>query len=204
MTVTVFVPPAVPVIADVGDVKPVTAALKTTVKLIGDNVGWVALPAGLVDRDRRAARRPGDHVVRARRGEVRAGCGIQCDPGRNGRDDRARGRHPVTRPRCRSFRFRSPSAVGGPPAVPDSVTSPVVKPVTLELNTTVKLIGEVAVGSAWPVAWLIVTDGPRRPCHGVVTAGRCMIGPTASVRATSAGTVAMTVPVVVMPDTATL
>jgi hypothetical protein len=34
-----------------------------------------------------------------------------------------------------------------------------VNPVTLSLNTTVKLTGEALVGSAWPAAWLIVTDG---------------------------------------------
>ncbi len=46
-----------------------------------------------------------------------------------------------------------------PPAVPPSVTSPVVKPTAIELNTTVKLIGLVPVGSAWPTAWSIVTVG---------------------------------------------
>ena len=45
------------------------------------------------------------------------------------------------------------------PAVPLSVTSPVAKPVTDSLKTTVKLIGEALVGSAWPAAWLIVTVG---------------------------------------------
>ncbi len=30
---------------------------------------------------------------------------------------------------------------------------------TDSLKTTVKLIGEVPVGSAWPTAWLIVTEG---------------------------------------------
>ena len=49
--------------------------------------------------------------------------------------------------------------VSVPPAVPDNVASPVAKPVTLSLNTTVKLIGEVPVGSAWPAAWLMVTVG---------------------------------------------
>ena len=45
------------------------------------------------------------------------------------------------------------------PAVPLIVTSPVANPVTVSLNTTVKLIGEALVGSAWPVAWLIVNEG---------------------------------------------
>src|SRR5512141_1900933 len=41
-------------------------------------------------------------------------------------------------------------AVFVPPAVPLIVTSPVAKPVTAALNTTVKLIGEFPVGSGWP------------------------------------------------------
>src|SRR6185369_5279460 len=45
------------------------------------------------------------------------------------------------------------------PAVPLSVTSPVPKPVTGSLNTTVKLIGDADVGSDCPAAWLIVTVG---------------------------------------------
>ncbi|OPZ77535.1 MAG: hypothetical protein BWY79_01132 [Actinobacteria bacterium ADurb.Bin444] len=39
-----------------------------------------------------------------------------------------------------------------PPAVPERVTSPVAKPVTGLLNTTVKLMGLVEVGSAWVAA----------------------------------------------------
>ena len=38
------------------------------------------------------------------------------------------------------------------PAVPDKLTSPVVKPVTVSLNTTVKLIGETVVGSGCAAA----------------------------------------------------
>ena len=38
------------------------------------------------------------------------------------------------------------------PAVPESATSPVTKFATGSLNTTVKLIGEAEVGSAWPDA----------------------------------------------------
>ena len=44
------------------------------------------------------------------------------------------------------------------PAVPLSVTSPVAKPVTDSLKTTVKLTGDTLAGSAWPLAWLIVTE----------------------------------------------
>src|ERR671914_443932 len=50
-------------------------------------------------------------------------------------------------------------AVFVPPAVPPIVTSAPVKPLTGSLNTTVKLIGEALVGSAWVAAWLIVTVG---------------------------------------------
>src|SRR5919201_1734069 len=39
------------------------------------------------------------------------------------------------------------------------VTSPVAKLLTDSLKTTVKLMGEALVGSAWPEAWLIVTVG---------------------------------------------
>ncbi len=46
-----------------------------------------------------------------------------------------------------------------PPAVPQRVTSSLAKPVTASLNTTVKLIGDTAVGSAWAAAWLMVTVG---------------------------------------------
>src|SRR5215831_10367085 len=47
-------------------------------------------------------------------------------------------------------------AASVPPAVdPVKAMSLAVKPVTGSLKTTVKLIGEVAVGSDWPPAWLI-------------------------------------------------
>src|SRR5919204_101087 len=46
-----------------------------------------------------------------------------------------------------------------PPAVPEICTSEPVNPVTDSLNTAVKWIGELFVGSFWPDAWLIVTDG---------------------------------------------
>ena len=39
------------------------------------------------------------------------------------------------------------------------VTSVALKPVTDSLNTTVKWIGEVLVGSVCPAAWLMVTFG---------------------------------------------
>ena len=43
--------------------------------------------------------------------------------------------------------------------LPAKLTSEAVNPVTGSLNTTVKRIGPVFVGSACPVAWLIVTAG---------------------------------------------
>src|SRR6266480_1578688 len=50
-------------------------------------------------------------------------------------------------------------AVLVPPAVPLMVTPAPVKPLTGLLNTAVKLIGKLLVGSAWPAAWSIVTVG---------------------------------------------
>ena len=51
-----------------------------------------------------------------------------------------------------------------PGAVPPTVTSAGVNPVTGSLKTTLKRIGSVPVGSACPAAWLIGDRGP----HGVV------------------------------------
>ncbi len=68
------------------------------------------------------------------------------------------------------------------PAVPLSVTSPVAKSVTDSLKTTVKLIGEIPVGSAWPTAWLIVTVGlaaSTAPGSSIATRNRlARIAPT--------------------------
>jgi len=47
-----------------------------------------------------------------------------------------------------------------PPVVPVIVTSPVAKPVTAALKTTVNMIGEPEVGSGCAAAWLMVTEGP--------------------------------------------
>ena len=47
-----------------------------------------------------------------------------------------------------------------PPAVePVKLMSEARKPTTSSLNTTVKVMGEAKVGSAWPTALLIVTVG---------------------------------------------
>src|SRR6266513_2004481 len=99
-------------------------------------------------------------------------------------------------------------AVLVPPAVPLMVTPALVKPLTGSLKTAVKLIGELLVGSAWPAAWLIVTEG------GVVSAGvkltllsvlvEAMLVLPAASRATPAGMLASTVPALLMPLTATL
>ena len=52
------------------------------------------------------------------------------------------------------------TAVSVPPTVlPAKLMSLAAKPVTVSLKVTVKLIGLVLVGSAWPAAWLIVTLG---------------------------------------------
>src|SRR5437899_1555997 len=99
-------------------------------------------------------------------------------------------------------------AVLVPPAVPLSVTPAPVKPLTGSLKTAVKLIGELFVGSAWPAAWLIVTEG------GVVSGGvkltllsvlveAVLVLPAASC-ATPAAMLAITVPALLMPLTATL
>ena len=45
------------------------------------------------------------------------------------------------------------------PAVPLTETSLLENPVIVSVNTTVKLIREALVGSAWAAAWLIVTVG---------------------------------------------
>ena len=75
------------------------------------------------------------------------------------------------------------------PAVPLRVTSPAAKPVTGSLKTTVKLIGLLLVGSAWPAAWLIVTLGARGVVgDGVVGAGRGGVAVAGRIlRATPAG-----------------
>ena len=46
-----------------------------------------------------------------------------------------------------------------PTVLPAKLMSLAVKPVTVSLKVTVKLIGLALVGSAWPAAWLIVTLG---------------------------------------------
>src|SRR5437773_11644605 len=71
-----------------------------------------------------------------------------------------------------------------PPAVPLMVTPAPVKPLTGLLNTAVKLIGELLVGSAWPAAWLIVTVGGLALETVTVTGAEAVRRPAAS-RATA-------------------
>src|SRR5438046_1260543 len=71
-----------------------------------------------------------------------------------------------------------------PPAVPLSVTPAPVKPLTGLLNTAVKLIGKLLVGSAWPAAWLIVTVGGLALETVTVTGAEAVRRPAAS-RATA-------------------
>ncbi len=49
-----------------------------------------------------------------------------------------------------------------PPAVlPVKDRLPLAKPVTTSVNTTSNTMGDVLVGSDWPLPWLIVTSGER-------------------------------------------
>ena len=96
-------------------------------------------------------------------------------------------------------------AVLVPPAVPVSVTSPVAKLVVASLKTTVKLIGLALVGSAWPPAWLIVTVGATLSQVTVLSVEvEARLASAPALWATPAAKVAITVPPVVMPETATL
>ena len=96
-------------------------------------------------------------------------------------------------------------AVFEPPAVlAESVTSPVTKSVTGSLKTTVKLIGEVPVGSAWPTAWLIVTVGAVTSHVTVLSVLVDAAFGWPPLVATPAASEAITVPLVVIPVTATL
>src|SRR6266513_1704461 len=92
-----------------------------------------------------------------------------------------------------------------PPAVPLMVTPAPVKPLTGPLKTAVKLIGELLVGSAWPAAWLIVTVGgvaSKLTLLSVLVEAVLRL-PAASCAAPAA-MLAITVPAVLMPLTATL
>ena len=93
-----------------------------------------------------------------------------------------------------------------PPAVlPVNETSPVAKPVTASLKTTVKLMGLALVGSAWPPAWLMVTVGAvTSQVTELSVEVEAALGLVSASLATPAGMVAITVPLVVMPLTATV
>src|SRR5439155_1355841 len=90
-------------------------------------------------------------------------------------------------------------------AVPPNTTSLPVKPLTGSLKTAVKVMGAVLVGSACPAAWLIVTAsgvGSKVTVFSVLVEAVFPL-PAASV-APPAGIVAITVPPVVRPLTATV
>src|SRR5688572_22893228 len=90
------------------------------------------------------------------------------------------------------------------PAVPLSVTSPVAKPVTASLNVTVKRIGEAEVGSACPAAWLIVTVGGVSYVTVLSVLVEARLGLLPASIATPALMEAITVPLVVIPETVTV
>src|SRR5207245_1361263 len=90
------------------------------------------------------------------------------------------------------------------PAEPLNETSVPVKPATGSLKVTAKLIGDALVGSFWPAAWLIVTDGLLVFHMTVLSIELEAKLPLAAVSlAPFAGIVAVTVPSVVIPETAT-
>src|SRR5918992_1006073 len=96
-------------------------------------------------------------------------------------------------------------AVFVPPAVPPIVTSVPAKPLTGSLKTTVKLIGEALVGSAWVAAWLIVTVGAVVSGGVHVTVLSVLVDAVlvlfAASVASPAAIVAITVPALLMPLT---
>ena len=181
-----------------------TASLKTTVKLIGERVGRIGLARGLVDRHRRARRVVGDRVVGRGRGGVAVAGRVRARrPPRSRRSPCRRGHAAdgdvVGRAAAGHGRRRRAGRAAQRHVARREVRS------TDSLKTTVKLIGDAFVGSAWPRAWLIVTVGAVTSQVTVlsVEVEAVLPLPAASV-ATPAAIDAMTVPLVVMPVTATL
>src|SRR5439155_3250029 len=81
------------------------------------------------------------------------------------------------------------------------VTPAPVKPLTGSLKTAVKLTGELLVGSTWPAAWLIVTEGGVVSLNTVtVTAAEVVRLPAAS-RATAVSVCEPLLAVVVFQET---
>src|SRR5204863_405764 len=81
------------------------------------------------------------------------------------------------------------------------VTPAPLKPLTGSLKTAVKLIGELLVGSTWPAAWLIVTEGGVVSLNTVtVTAAEVVRLPAAS-RATAVSVCEPLLAVVVFQET---
>src|SRR5437762_1780182 len=204
VTVTVLVPPAVPLMVTPAPVKPLTGSLKTAVKLIGELFVGSAWPAAwlIVTAGRetgRASRREGlgEAVFRVPAASCATPAAMLARPVTS-----------VGMPRTAVWSAVLPPVtvtVLVPPAVPLMVTPAPVKPLTGPLKTAVKLIGELFVGSAWPAAWLIVTAGrvaSKLTLLSVLVEAVFRL-PAASC-ATPAGMLAITVPSVVMPLTATV
>src|SRR5687768_5621117 len=90
------------------------------------------------------------------------------------------------------------------PAVPLSVTSPVAKPVTASLYVTVKRIGVAEVGLDCAAALLIVTVGGVSYVTVLSVLVEAKLGLVPASIATPALMEAITVPLVVIPDTETV
>src|SRR6266480_1818778 len=144
LTVAVLMPPAVPLSVTPALLKPLTGSLKTAVKLIGELLVGSAWPAAwLIVTEGGVASKVTllSVLVEAVLRLPAASCATP------------------------TAMLAITVTVLVPPAVPLMVTPAPLKPLTGSLNTAVKLIGELLVGSAWPAAWLMVTAG------GVVSGG---------------------------------
>src|SRR5947207_1719465 len=164
VTVTVLVPPAVPLMVTPAPVKPLTGPLKTAVKLIGElfvgsawPAAWLIVTAGRVASKLTLLSVLVEAVFRLPAASCATPAGVLA----------------FTVPAAVMPLTATVSVLGPlltvtvlvPPAVPEIVTPAPLKPLTGSLKTAVKLIGELLMGSAWPAAWLIVTAG------GVVSGG---------------------------------
>ena len=149
-------PTAVPVMTTSVPENPVTAELKTTVKLIGDVavgsacvVAWLIVTVGAPGAHVTVLSEPVDAVFRLPAASLAtlASSVTMTVPA-------------VVRPVTPTLYDVGPPVtvtISVPPAVPATSTSALVKLPTGFVNTTVKLIGCVDVGSLWPTAWLTVT-----------------------------------------------
>src|ERR1051326_738360 len=157
VTTTVLVPPAVPPIVTSLLVKPVTGSLNTAVKLMGDAfvgsfwpAAWLIVTVGGVVSYVTLLSVLLEAVLPFPAKSVAPPAPMLAVT------------VPSVIPLAATLYVVGPpvtTTVLVPPAVPPIVTSLLVKPVTGSLNTAVKLMGELLVGSFWPAAWLIVTVG---------------------------------------------